>query len=61
MPFHFDFTVTGLTREQADALLDFINQEVTYYGAELGGGLAEVSENGDALTGEPANDTPRAE
>lgn len=53
--FAFDLTVTGLTPAQAQALYAFIVEEIEYYGASVGGGFAEVTENGDALEMEPTD------
>jgi len=60
MPFKFEFTATGLTRAEADALLAFIIEEAEYYAAEIGGGFVEVTENGDALAGEPGDGSTNA-
>lgn len=58
MKFHFDFTVTGMTRAEAEALLDFIINESEYYAATVSGGFAEVAEQDDAPEAEPTNDAP---
>lgn len=60
MTWQFDFTVTGMTRAEANALMAFILEEAKYYTATIGGGFAAVDENGDALEGD-THDAPDAQ
>lgn len=59
MDFHFDLTIRGLTRAEAEALLAFITEEAEYYHAEVGGGFAEVTEQ-DGAEAETADVAPNA-
>jgi hypothetical protein len=42
----FDFYVEGMTREQAESLLETIKVIVEAYGLEMAGGLVEIREVG---------------
>lgn len=53
---HFDFTVTGMTRAEAEALMAFILEEAAYYEAQVGGGFAAAPES-DAQEG-ASDDAP---
>ena len=44
IPFDFDLHIEGLTREQAERLLDIITNAVELAGGHLGGGLVEAPE-----------------
>ena len=37
----FNFTVSGMTKEQAEFLLDLIVRVVSFFGLEMGGGYVQ--------------------
>jgi hypothetical protein len=44
MAFNFEFRIEGLTRAQAEKLLEFIRRLVDFFDATMAGGFAEVGD-----------------
>lgn len=54
--FHFDFTVDGLTQEQASALLELIIRFAESHGAEVGGGFGPEGQGNGQSEGNAGGD-----